>query len=103
MKTPPDLWDVIDQKMAAAMLDQHDRFEFLGGLVSVDRADDWPRNRWFVYVRGRDFLLWENAGRLAHGAFDSLAEALQVALNPRNHEKWEALPTSIVPKGTNHV
>ena len=47
-----NLFDVIDEHMATLMILQHDRYEFWGGRLAVQRL----KSLWFVYLDGKSAL-----------------------------------------------
>ena len=83
-RTPLELFNVINESTAESLIEQPDRYEFCDRQVTVQRYG----GEWYVYVKGIDYLSRETGGRETRGGFSSLAQALEVALNPMNHERW---------------
>lgn len=83
------LADVIDWDHVEQMLDQHGRYQF--GRIVIQRRDRYKaglrKSVWYVYVDGKEHTvrMCPDASSTAYG---SLADALEVALSPANHELW---------------
>lgn len=80
-----NLQEVIDWDHVASMLDQGDHYAF--GRVSVLRRGDLG-HKWYVYVGNKEHHVYEDEEHGEPSGYETLAEALGVALSLQNHERW---------------
>lgn len=81
------LEDAIDFDQAEMLLIQHDHYDVANGndiYVTVGRVN---KGRWAVFVQAKNHACYEKPGSEPVD-FWNIAAALEVALSPRNHEKW---------------
>ncbi len=83
LKNIGDLQAVIGWQRVEEMLAQHDHYSFGRVSVGCGESEAW----WYVYVGNKEHHVYENEAAEPRG-YATLAEALEVALDPGNQEMW---------------